>query len=60
MKEYTDLFPEGIPTVCFWRAWGPAGKKQLESLKEINSIFLNKNHDIQFIMNGFPSMMSFY
>ena len=37
MKEYTNLFPEG-----------------LKALKEINCMFLNKTHDIQFIMNGFP------
>ena len=43
MKEYTDLFPEGTS--------GPSGNKQLRSLKEINSIFLNKTHDIQFIMS---------
>ena len=44
MKEYTDLFPEAKKR--------PYRNKQLRSLKEINSIFLNKSHDIQFIMSA--------
>ena len=57
-EGYTDLFPEGFQLFVSGRAKGPEGNKQLRSLKEINSILLNKNHDIQFIMNGFPNMTS--
>ena len=53
MKEYTDLFPGGISNCLFPEGpKGPEGNKQLRSLQEINSIFLNKTHDIQFIMSA--------
>ena len=51
LKEYTDLFPEGI-----WNCLFPEGPEALKEiicfrfLKEINGIFLIETHDIRFIM----------
>ena len=49
------LFPEGNPKYLFPE--GPETLKETnswDSLKEIICIFLNKTHDIKFIMNGLP------
>ena len=54
VKEYTNLFPEGI-----WNCLFPEGPKALKEiscyrfLKEINCIFLIKTHDIRFIIYAF-------
>ena len=53
VKEYTDLLPEG-PSSCL----SPEGPQALKVtnwkryLKVTNCIFLNKTHDIKFIMCG--------
>ena len=54
VKEYTNLFPEGISNCLF-----PEELKALKEiscyrfLKEINCIFLIKTHDIRFIIYAF-------
>ena len=51
VKEYTNLFPEGICNCLFPE--GPKALKEISfyrSLKEINCMFLIKIHDNRFIM----------
>ena len=60
MKEYKQIyFLKGIPTVCFLKGIALYNKlkgialketNSWDSLKEIICIFLNKTHDIKFIM----------
>ena len=40
LKEYTDLFAEGVDSVYFLKGLGPEGNKENQLLKQINCIFL--------------------